>query len=262
MTDEVFEKIINQIIPFVHKLKRVSLYRDGEPLIDKKLPQRIKRLKEIGVKEVSIATNVALLTPQISKALLSSGLDIIIMSIDSLDKRNYEIIRKRLVFEEVLSNALNFIKIRDKLKSNTRIWMRMIRQKDNFNDWDRYNNFWQSFLSDKDRIYFHNIFNWGGQLINFSPVSLNTEKSKPCVSLWSLMVIFADGKVPLCNVDYNNKYPTGDININSIKEIWNSEELKNRRNLHINNMKNKIDLCVNCNVWEEHQLNQPDYMST
>ena len=37
------------------------------------------------------------------------------------------------------------------------------------------------------------------------------------------MVLFANGDVPLCNVDYNNKYPTGNIMKNSIKDF----EVKN-----------------------------------
>ena len=86
MKDDVFYKIADDLINNSHHLKRVSLYRDGEPLLDKKLPSRISYLKSNGVNNISIATNVSLLNEKNSEKLLSSGLDLIIMSIDSLDK--------------------------------------------------------------------------------------------------------------------------------------------------------------------------------
>ena len=52
MKDDVFTKIADDLIENKRFLKRVSLYRDGEPLLDKKLPQRIKYLKDGGVENI------------------------------------------------------------------------------------------------------------------------------------------------------------------------------------------------------------------
>ena len=147
-----------------HHLKRVSLYRDGEPLLDKKLPSRISYLKSNGVNNISIATNVSLLNEKNSEKLLSSGLDLIIMSIDSLDKKVFENIRVILKFEEVIDNAITFFKLRDKMNSKCRVWMRMIRQEENKDEWNDYHKFWLKYSKPIDRIYYHNIFNWGVQL--------------------------------------------------------------------------------------------------
>ena len=251
MRDNVFEKISDDLIENKKFLKRVSLYRDGEPLIDKKLHSRINKFYKNGIKETSIATNVSLLSEKKSTELLESGLGLIIMSIDSLDKTVFEKIRVRLKHEQVIENATKFFKLRDKINPECRVWVRMIRQEDNYNEWDNYYNFWKKMASDRDRIYYHNIFNWGGQLDNFSPVSKSFEPNLPCVALWSLMVFFANGDVPLCNVDYNNKYPSGNVMKNSIKEIWNSEIMRERRDWHTSGQKKKISLCENCNVWDE-----------
>lgn len=251
MKDDVFKKIADEVIENAHELNRVSLYRDGEPLIDKKLAQRCAVLKGGGVKNVSISTNVSLLTEDKSRDLLEAGLDTIIMSIDSLQKDVFEDIRVRLVFEEVLENALKFIELRNKIRPQTRIWMRMIRQEGNKNEWPEYQKYWASKLSEQDRIYFHNIFNWGGQLDGFTPITKSFEPNLPCVALWSLLVIFANGDVPLCNVDYNNKFPTGSVMTHSIKELWQSKIMNERRRLHLNDQKSCISICENCNVWDE-----------
>jgi radical SAM protein with 4Fe4S-binding SPASM domain len=251
MKDGLFNKIVDELREHSDTIQRVSLYRDGEPLLDKKLPKRVQLLKDNGIKQVSIATNVSLLNEKRSIDLLESGIDLVIMSIDSLDKNIFESIRVRLDFDEVIENAKRFIELRDRISPNTRIWMRMIRQKSNIDEWPYYEQYWSKYLNKNDRIYYHNIFNWGGQLDGFSPVKSTYEPNLPCVSLWSLFVIFGDGKVPLCNVDYNNKFPLGDVTKSSIEEIWRSSLLNKYRDMHLGHKKDNISICQNCNVWDE-----------
>jgi radical SAM protein with 4Fe4S-binding SPASM domain len=253
MTDELFAKIAEEVIDHASLVKRVSLYRDGEPLIDNKLASRVAMLNEGGVKNTMISTNVSLLNEKRSKELLEAGLDTVILSIDSLKKEVYESIRVRLVFEEVLENALKFIELRNKMRPETKIWVRMIKQESNQYEWPDYHKFWSSRLVETDRLYSHNIFNWGGQLKGFTPVSSSFEPNLPCVALWSLMAIFCNGDVPLCNVDFNNKFPTGNVAESSIEELWQSKIMSQRRELHLNGQKGQISLCENCNVWDEPQ---------
>jgi len=249
LSQVLFEKIVEELKGHIDEIKRVNLYRDGEPLLDKELHLKIYMLKQIGVKEVAISTNVSLLNSEKAKQLLDSNLDIIIMSIDSLNKTNFTKIRKGLNFNNVIQNAFNFIQLRNQLKSKTKIWMRMIRQDLNWNEWDEYKNFWQNLLAESDRINYHPIHNWGGT------ININNLKSfqhkLPCVALWSHIVIFANGDVPLCSVDYLNNYPTGNITKQSIYEIWHSKIINHRRDLHLSGQKNQIKLCEKCNAWDE-----------
>jgi MoaA/NifB/PqqE/SkfB family radical SAM enzyme len=254
MKDDLYKRIADEIIDHRNEVIRVSLYRDGEPLLDKKLPKRIAYLKDGGVNATTISTNVSLLTEERSRALLEAGLDMIILSVDSLDKEVFENIRRRLKFEEVLENALKFIELRDQIRPQARIYMRMIRQEDNLDEWPSYEAYWRPKLSENDRLYYHNIFNWGGQLKGFKSVEGSYEPGLPCVSLWSLLVIFGDGRVPLCNVDFNNVYPVGSVLEHSIEEIWRSKALNDFREQHLSGKKSCISLCENCNVWDEGQI--------
>lgn len=261
MKDELFDRIADDLIAHADQLKRVSLYRDGEPLLDKKLPQRIAKLKNGGIRKVTISSNVSLLDEAKSRELLEAGLDILIMSIDSLKKDVFESIRVRLNFEQVLKNALRFIELRDSIRPETQIWMRMIRQDSNQDEWPEYHEFWKTKLASTDRIYHHNIFNWGGQLSEFKPLAYSYEPNLPCVSLWSLLVIFANGDVPLCNVDFNNKHQTGNVRDHSIEDLWRSRAMAERRQMHLDGRKACIDLCAKCNVWDEAEENRPSISS-
>ena len=252
MGDELFGRLAEEIIENAEEIKRVGLFRDGEPLLDPKLAERIAILKQGNVGDISISTNVSLLTEKKSLEILEAGLDLVIMSMDSLDKTVYEGIRIGLKFEEVLENALRFIELRKKINPKTKIWMRMVMQEANKDEWAGYQAYWaQRLLPDHDRVYYHTIFNWGGQLKAFKPVAKSCELNLPCVSLWSLMVIFNNGDVPLCNVDFNLKYRLGNVKDSSIAELWHSKLMETRREKHLFGRKRDIGICGNCNVWDE-----------
>ena len=76
MKDDVWNKISDDIIKNKNHIKRVSLYRDGEPLIDKKMASRIHKLNKNGIKNTSIATNVSLLNEKKAIDLLEAGLEV------------------------------------------------------------------------------------------------------------------------------------------------------------------------------------------
>jgi MoaA/NifB/PqqE/SkfB family radical SAM enzyme len=251
MKDDLFLKISDELCEHADEIRRVSLYRDGEPLLDKKLAWRTHQLKKGGVKRVGISTNVSLLNPTRSVELLEAGLDEIVLSIDSLKKEVFEAIRLRLSFDEVLENALRFVDLRDQIRPETTIWMRMIRQASNDAEWPEYEAFWRPRLAQHDRVYSLNIHNWGDQLSDFQAIHESPQPRLPCVALWSLMVIFANGDVPLCNVDYNNRYPTGNVRDTSIGDLWKSRVIDSRRDLHLGGRKASISLCENCTVWDE-----------
>ncbi len=251
MKDDLFGKIAGEICAHADTVKRVSLYRDGEPLLDKGIAKRVKILKDGGIRNVGISTNVSLLNERTSIHLLEAGLDEIVLSIDSLKKPVFEAIRLRLDFETVMENARRFIALRDRIRPQTSIWVRMIRQESNKDEWPAYYDYWRPMLQAHDRCYYLNIHNWGGQLDGFAPVAPSYQPHVPCVALWSLMVIFANGDVPMCNVDYNNKHGLGEVRTTSIADLWRSRIQNERRQKHLAGRKSEYDICATCTVWND-----------
>ncbi len=251
MSDKLFEKIVSELMGHTDEVLRVSLYKDGEPLLDTRLSDRISRLKEIGINNVMISTNASLLTEAKATEILKAGLDTIIISMDSICREIYESIRIGLDFHKVLENTLRFIELRNKLRPETQVWLRMIRQEKNWNEWSDYHIFWKKQVSSQDRVNYHTIHNWGGQLEHFKPVASSYQPFLPCVALWSHLVIFINGDVPLCTLDFENKYPNGNIKKKSISELWHSNVMQKRREQHLCGDKGSISICGTCNAWDE-----------
>ncbi|MDA3967440.1 radical SAM protein [Helicobacter sp. WB40] len=119
MKDELFFKIANEIILHKNDVTKVALFVGNEPLLDKSLAFKIKKFKDSNI-AVNFSTNASLLDFKKAKEILDSGLDAINFSIDSLDKKEYEKIRKNLIFERVMANVICFLKMRNEKNYKTK----------------------------------------------------------------------------------------------------------------------------------------------
>lgn len=250
MTEALFEKIAEQIATQTPHIRKVNLFRNGEPFLDPHIAERVRTLKSLGVHCVSITSNMSLATPDRAEALLKNGLDVIDMSIDSIEKETYEAIRKGLRFTSVMDNITQFIALRDRLQSPCAIRVRMVLQKSNSHQWDDFYAFWRSRLRASDTVMYHPIHNWGNQLDNFQEVDVSRLTEYPCVALWSLMAVLVDGTVPLCNVDYTATTTLGDLEQQTITDLWTGKTLSHIRAEHLKGLRNAHELCGGCNAWE------------
>lgn len=85
--------------------------------------------------------------------------------------------------------------------------------------------------------------NWAGQLgrtINeFDPNSA-------CVRALGRITVYWDGRVPLCCLDLLVKHPFGDLNKQTLREIYNSPEYVRFRELHRDNRAAQHPACAVC----------------
>ena len=251
MEKRLFEKISTEMSKYSSWINSVCLSRNGEPLLDKSLSEKIKTLKDYGIKDVTFSTNASLLDKDKSIELIESGLDDIRFSIDGATKETFESIRNGLNFEKVTENCLQFIKLRNERGVSPSIRIRMTLQERNKHEEEQWKNFWLSKVSNQDLVYSKRINMWGNQLKGYDRERNDAEKYSdiPCISPWSTMIILYNGKVPLCGVDYTSSFEMGDLNKSTIKKIWQSKIYENVRNLHSLGKRNDIPLCYGCNIW-------------
>lgn len=160
MTD--YTAMLKKFENHTDKLQYLTLHGMGEPLLDKTLPDKIALAKDKGFPGVGFATNATHLTPEKTEALLDSGLNTIIFSLDGVTKQTHENIRRGVNFDQVLQNVLYFIERRNSW-GKTKVILRMIRQESNEHEWESYKNFWNEKLSPEygDQVSVFDVHNWG-----------------------------------------------------------------------------------------------------
>lgn len=253
MSENLFEKIILQLIPYKNWIEMICLNSDGEPTLDPLLSERIYKLKSIGIKKVNISTNAQLLTEGLSKKLIRSGLDDIRISIDSIKEDTYKKIRRGLDFNKVINNVKQLISIRNKELSNMEIRIRMVELEENRNERNEWYTYWQELLTKKDKIQIMPAHSWSNTIKEETNEKISYYSNIPCISVFSSMAINFDGNVQLCDSDINQSIILGNVDEqiegNIIKEIWNSDKFKTIRQFHLTGKRNKIKICKGCDHW-------------
>ena len=249
MEDRLFEKIIRELEKYNEWIEMICLNSDGEPLLDKKIAQRIRMLKEVGIKHVNISTNAQLLTEDKIYELLESGLDDLRISLDGFTKETYEKVRVGLKYDIVKSNVENLVRIRDKENSKLSIRLRMVELEENANERNDWIKYWNSVVSENDKVQLMPMHTWSGTIQEEEQKRIDFYADKPCVSVFSSFTINYDGVVQLCDSDIEQRVILGDVNTQTIKEVWNGEKFEKIRGYHANALRNNIDICRGCDHW-------------
>lgn len=246
MEDKLFKKIVDEC--FDWGIKEIHLCNFGEPLIDKKLANKIKYIKKFKIKTV-IFTNGSLLVKKVSKKLFEAGLDELWISYDGFSKEHFEKYRYPLKYENVKKNIEDTIRIKKKLGFNTKIILQPVFDKFETSSRDLYK--FKKFWSGKaDRINIQKIHDWHGT-INTKFFTERIKSNIFCLDVFQYMTINWDGMVVPCCLDYEAEHIMGDANKQKLKDIWFGERFKKFRRTLLENI-NSVRMCKNC---KEHLYN-------
>ena len=147
MDDDTFLILLDELRSHADWINMICMNSDGEPLLDKKLAERIRRLKDIGIKHVYFSTNGALLSEEKIRELLRSKVDDIRISINGFTKGTYEKIMAGLKYEQVMNHIHCLIRMRDAMKSNTEIRLRMVEMDENACETEEWMTYWKGNVS-------------------------------------------------------------------------------------------------------------------
>jgi MoaA/NifB/PqqE/SkfB family radical SAM enzyme len=131
MQEEVFEKILADLRNL--KPDYVELSGWGEPLMDKKIFQRIKSVSEF-VQKTAITTNLTLLTDEKNIELVDSGISHVNVSFDGGTKSIYEDIRINANFEKTFDNIVKLSNAIIKAGRKTKLSLSYVMMEENKND--------------------------------------------------------------------------------------------------------------------------------
>ena len=239
MNMNTFKRIIDEAVDIgVYSVKLNWL---GEPLVHSNIVDMVAYAKEKGIIDVMFNTNAVLLTEDISRRLIEAGLDKIFFSFDSPLKEKYEQIRIGAKFEDTLNNIIGFTKIRTEMrKIHPLTRVSMVLMESNRGEYDEYIRIFQDIV---DTVAYVEYRDPAGNEIDETKVY---EQGFACSQLWQRMFIAWDGEVIPCCIDSQRESVMGNINKDTIKDIWNNEVYSKIRKLHKSGMCFEMDLCRKC----------------
>lgn len=250
MEEKLYYKIIDEMAEHL-PIKLVPFFR-GEPLMHPQILEFIKYAKEKGIGPIQIASNALLLGDKMQNDLIESGIDYISFSLDTTDPEIYKCSR--------LSGDLNIssknvesmgLKCKERKKEGLSVptlQVSTINIKEYIPGQKKFIEKWLSYV-DVVRVYEQH--DEKGRLVD-SKIREQLDvfdERKPCRKVFTDMIIYWDGRLGLCNYDWNEQQNIGNVNVMTLQEAWDSEEYEAVRNMHQCNQFNS-GICSECHHWK------------
>lgn len=215
----LFTKIVDEI---GGKVPAIRLSLRGEATLHTKFVECIAYAKKMGIKEVSTLTHGGKLTLPYFIKIAEAGIDWITISIDGVGE-TYERIRKPIKFNELLDK----IKAIKEYKDAHRLHRPVIKVQ----------GIWPAISKDPELYY--DTFSPYVDLVAFNPLidyldrdtDIEYVENFTCPQQYQRLVIGADGLVMKCSNDEENQEIIGDINKQTVHEVWHGKKMQKIREI-------------------------------
>jgi MoaA/NifB/PqqE/SkfB family radical SAM enzyme len=181
-----------------------------------------------------------------------ADVDMIEFSVDACDPETYAVVRKGLEWEVLVENVKRMLKLRHEINSTSKIVASAVGQIGV--DLDAVERFWVDGIG-IDYLIRRKYLTWGNNTtLDGSESSdpapyLNTDEV-PCPFIFERLNIDSRGNVMVCGYDISAVTSMGNVNRESIREIWHGEGFRFYRDKHLAGRGKDISLCAGCPDWK------------
>lgn len=216
MDFELYRKIVDECA--AHRVFSLKLSWRGEPTTNPRLVEMVRYAKQRGIPDVAFLTNGGLITPAMAEALVDAGLDWISFSIDGL-REEYERIRAPITFDEIVAVVRGLHDLK-KRRGTAKPLVRIQTISGCIARTPEYFTFWEPWV---DRI---SVI---AEQHREDPSRIRHDPDYVCQSPFQRVFITWDGKVVPCHGDYFLHNVMGDVNDESLRDIWMNERFRTFR---------------------------------
>ena len=253
MSMDVWHRVLSEIqdTAFV-----VQFYFQGEPLLNKDLPQMIREAHDAGLFTI-VSTNAQAMTKEMAEALASAGLDRIIVSMDGLTEESYNAYRVGGSVEKC-KEALRWLREAKEANGNRRMMIELqcLRLKSNEQEWKDFEREYKRLGADRLVFKTAQLYDYA----NGHPLMPTNAKysryvigedgkyrrrklGKGCWRVWSGAVVTTTGEVLPCCYDKAHEYAYGNIMNAGMSELFGNEKARAFRRAA---MKEEPQICKEC----------------
>jgi MoaA/NifB/PqqE/SkfB family radical SAM enzyme len=249
MAFDTFTRIIDDLQEFHEPVRVLRLYKEGEPLMNKRFADMVRYARSSDkIERIDTTTNGVLLTPKNSEKIIEAGIDQINISVNGLGNEQFvALVKTKVNFERYVEN----IKYLYSIRGNCEIYIKAIKENLSEDDQKR---FLDIFSDIADRVFFEHLFpNWPGFDDEIIPrqcaVGLYGDEvleRSVCPYIFYSTTINSDGSVSLCVQDWARNLVVGDVANETVRDIWLGQRLNSHRLSHLNGCRKSDATCGQC----------------
>ncbi|MBQ9502609.1 MAG: radical SAM protein [Lentisphaeria bacterium] len=246
----LFRKIIDEIKKSGHRLRLLSLYKDGEPLVHPDFPEMVRYAADSGICDrIWTKSNGALLNPELNKRLVSCGLTWLGISVEAVTGRKYlDICGTKLNYERFIENIADLYRRKG---DSLHVYIKIIDT--NLSDAEK-QKFFDDFSGICDSYAVEKLMGWSYSSVKDFTLGTNPEtydgmpfsEKDVCAYPFYVLAVNFDGSVSLCGNDWSHATVVGNLNTESLMDVWNGERLYQFRKMLLEGRRCENKACGDC----------------
>jgi len=229
-----------------------------EPLVEPRLIAILDNIKQVNRHcKITVYSNMATMTEQKAREIIKSRyIDKLCVSFYGVTEEIYKQIQPPLNWKRTKHNIRRFMELRNKSgQDKPQVEMHYIAAPQlmkhcySFScEWDRV----------ADRVGFVHYDDFHGVMPRLSDNYTNNmwgspaPERTPCSRLWTGLNVLCDGTVTPCCVDFDGTVQLGNVNDDTLQNIWVDTPFQQFREAHVHREFQQIPLCRDCKIWQ-HQ---------
>ncbi len=203
-----------------------------------------------------ISTNATLLTEERSRTIIEAGLGAIYLCLDGMRPETYQQIRVNADYEKTNANIRRFIELKQESACERPfVNLQIIEMERTMGEIEQFVQAWD--LPGVDRINVKPFDSWGGQVSEISSLRADDGqahvKRYACPNLWYHTHIYWDGRIAMCDRDFNLIFDLGNVRGEDgkvrVRENWNGPKMQELRRRHIAHDLDDVSPCNTCTEW-------------
>ena len=224
----------------------IRITGSGEPFMHPQAAYFASYAKQVGCK-VGIITNGSKIDKATADILLYNSIDVIEISVDAKDKKTYEKIRKGLKWDTLVNNINYLISEKREKKLPTRVIVSVINQKLVEEEIKEIEKYWYDFGVDYVIIRKYLVYDTLKERdTNFKEEIIEESALEICPYPFERLEVNINGDIKFCLYDIKSKVVLGNVQSNTIEEIWKGRYLENVRECMAAGRIDQLPFCRDC----------------
>ncbi len=273
---DIYKEVIDDAIP--KGLKSIRMNYINEPLMRKDIVNFISYARKAGILDIYFSTNGSLLTDDIIRDLINSGLLRLQISLDAYTEETFNKIRTGGNFKSVIKNVLRFLEIRKEMRVKLpTLRVNFVKTDTNKHELDDFVKFWKDKADSIGIQDLVGIMSGYGKKTEKEIENTKLDGTFRCSQPFQHLTLRYDGtilpccaffgaEIPISKLKTNKKSKFSEIEniglldkslkskliIRNIEEAWKSEEMEYFREIHRNGEFWKHPVCKKCVLSTSH----------
>jgi sulfatase maturation enzyme AslB (radical SAM superfamily) len=241
MSDQTYNAVLDRVAP--HRVK-IGFNGIGEPLLDKKLPERIAQARSRGIPETAMASNGLLLEPRLARELIKAGLTRAVIALDGPDPASQYVGHLGADPEQVAENLEGLLAARRELGAEDfQILIRVTVQRGNLATLPDIYRRWHGRVT---HIQVNLVYQYG-QVSTDPLMPVHWGSRIPCPQTRDSLLVLTNGDATICCLgDINAELAVGNLTRDSLEHCFSGPRARAIRELHRAGDLSSLPVCQRC----------------